>query len=159
MKWAVFFVTCTAAPCPSAPSLARAGSGFYLSSDLGANFASGPDLDNSDNDRTTGCDEFHNPLFADVPHCTDPAGRGDSWMSEFDAAEGILAGAAVGDSLRNRLIEQCGPDSRQRRWNSQQRAEHPHRYAVAGHERPLGQLHHLTRTAARGTACAATTLN
>lgn len=85
------------------PGLARAGGGFYLSSDIGANFASGVDLDEYDNDRASHCDEFHNPLYASVPECTDPAGRGDSWMSEFDSAEGILAGAAAGYSLRDRF--------------------------------------------------------
>lgn len=106
MKRAIVFLTCLITGGAFAPSLARAGSGLYVGSDIGANFASGPDLDESDNDRATVCDEFHNPLFADVPGCTDPAGRGDRWMSEFDAAEGILAGASLGYSLRNRL-----PDS------------------------------------------------
>ncbi len=91
------------ATCVFTPSLARAGSGLYLSSELGANFAAGPDLDESDNDRGSACDEFINPLFADTPSCTDPAGRGDSWMSAFDSAEGILAGAAAGYSLRDRF--------------------------------------------------------
>ena len=85
------------------PTPARAGSGFYLSSELGANFASGVDLNEYDNDRASHCDEFHNPLYASVPECTDPAGRGDRWMSEFDDAEGILAGTAAGYSLRDRF--------------------------------------------------------
>ena len=83
------------------PGFARAG--FYLSGDIGANFASGSDLEGRDNDRGGVCDEFINPLFADVPGCTDPIRRGDSWMSKFDGAVGILAGAAAGYSLRDRF--------------------------------------------------------
>ena len=83
------------------PGFARAG--FYLSGDIGANFASGPDLEGRDNDRGGVCDEFINPLFADVPGCTDPIRRGDSWMSKFDGTAGILAGAAAGYSLQDRF--------------------------------------------------------
>ncbi len=83
------------------PGSARAG--FYLSGDIGANFASGPDLEGRDNDRGGVCDEFINPLFADVPGCTDPIRRGDSWMSKFDGAVGILAGTAAGYSLQDRF--------------------------------------------------------
>ena len=83
------------------PGFARAG--FYLSGDIGANFASGSDLEGRDNDRGSVCDEFINPLFADVPGCTDPIRRGDSWMSRFDGTVGILAGAAAGYSLQDRF--------------------------------------------------------
>ena len=83
------------------PGFARAG--FYLSGDLGANVASGPDLEGHDDDRGAVCDEFINPMFADVPGCTDPVRRGDRWMSRFDGAAGILAGAAAGYRLRDRF--------------------------------------------------------
>ena len=83
------------------PGFARAG--FYLSSDLGANFASGTDLEGRDNDPGGVCDEFINPRFADMPGCTDPLRQGDRWMSTFDGAVGILAGAAAGYSLRDRF--------------------------------------------------------
>lgn len=77
--------------------------GFYLSGDLGADFAPGPDLEGRDNDRGAVCDEFINPMFADVPGCTAPVRRGDYWMSTFDGAVGILAGAAAGYRLRDRF--------------------------------------------------------
>ena len=99
MKWVIILI-CLIATYQSSSRLALAGSGFYLSGELGANFAVGPDLDESDNDRASACDEYINPMYANNPLCTDPAGRGDSWMSKFDSAEGILAGAAAGYSLR-----------------------------------------------------------
>ena len=84
-----------------APGLARGQ--FYVGGNIGAGFASGLALAGSDNDRTAVCDEFINPLFADVPGCTDPVRPGDSWMGQFDGAVGILAGAAAGYSFRDRL--------------------------------------------------------
>ena len=95
------FLAAAAAVGLLVPGFARAG--FYLSGDIGANFASGPDLEGRDNDRGGVCDEFINPLFADVPGCTDPIRRGDSWMSKFDGTAGILAGAAAGYSLQDRF--------------------------------------------------------
>ena len=83
------------------PGLARAQ--FYLSGLVGADFAAGPNAEGRDNDRGPVCDEFINPLFADVPGCTDPVRQGDSWMSAFDDAAGILGGAAVGYSFRDRF--------------------------------------------------------
>ena len=86
-----------------APDLARAQ--FYLSGLVGADFdlASGPNVEGRDDDRGAVCDEFINPSFSDVPGCTDPVRRGDSWMNTFDGAVGILAGAAAGYSLRDRF--------------------------------------------------------
>ena len=90
---------------------AQAGSGVYLSSELGANFT--PDLDTTgtSNDRASACDEFINPMFATVSqtagyetyNCTGPhRGATGDWKNSFDGAEGILAGMAVGYSLRER---------------------------------------------------------
>ena len=91
---------------------AQAGSGLYLSGELGANFASGLDTTGSSNDRASACDEFINPLYASVTqtpgyedyNCTGPnRGLGSDWYNNFDGAEGILAGAAIGYSLRDKF--------------------------------------------------------
>ena len=88
--------------------LAQADSGFYLSGELGANFASGLDTTGISNDRASACDEFINPMFATVTqtagyenyNCTgSDRGSGNYWNNGFDSAEGILAGAAVGYHL------------------------------------------------------------
>ena len=93
------------------PHLAQAGSGLYLSGELGANFASGLDITGASNDRASVCDEFINPFYATVTqtkgyesyNCTGPnRGLGDDWHNSFDRAEGILAGAAIGYSLRDK---------------------------------------------------------
>ncbi len=81
------------------PTPARAGSGFYLSSELGANFAPELDFLGDSSDGGSVCDPFINPAFADIPGCPGP---GTSWKSVFDGAEGILAGAAVGYRLWDR---------------------------------------------------------
>ena len=46
-----------------APGWAQAGSGFYLSGDLGINIASGLDTTGTSNDRPSVCDEYINPGF------------------------------------------------------------------------------------------------
>ena len=90
-----------------APS-ARAGSGVYLSSELGANFAPALDIMVTPNDRASVCDEFINPMFATVTetagyenyNCTGPnRGATGVWENTFDDAGGILAGMGVGYSL------------------------------------------------------------
>ncbi len=87
---------------------ARAGSGLYLSSELGANFSPVLDILGMSNDRASVCDEFINPMFAAVTetaryknyNCTGPnRGATGDWENAFDGAEGILAGMAVGYSL------------------------------------------------------------
>ena len=75
---------------------------FYIGGNVGVVGASGPELEGRDNDRGGVCDEFINPLFADVPGCTDPRRPGDSWMTEFDKATDVLAGAAAGYRLPTR---------------------------------------------------------
>ena len=72
---------------------------FYVGGNVGAIAASGPELEGHDNDRGGVCDEFINPLFADVPGCTAPRRPGDSWMTEFDGATDVFAGAAAGYRL------------------------------------------------------------
>ena len=100
-------VLCVVALGGLIPHPAQAGSGRYLSSELGANFAPGLDTRGTSNDRASACDEFINPLFATVTqtagyehyNCTGP-NRAGSWQNAFDGAEGILAGMAVGYGLR-----------------------------------------------------------
>ncbi len=98
-----------------ASSWAQAGSGFYVSGEVGANFAMGLDTTGTSNDRASVCDEFINPLYREVEtsdgvdsggkpystyNCTGPnRGSGSNWQNEFDGATGILAGAAVGYSF------------------------------------------------------------
>ena len=94
-----------------APGWAQAGSGFYISSDIGLNVASGIDTNGYSNDRASVCDEYINPNFAtvnDTPgfedlnsyNCIGPnRGSTGDWQNSFDSATGILAGAAVGYSF------------------------------------------------------------
>ena len=93
-----------------APSWAQAGSGFYISSDIGLNIASGINTTGRSNDRASVCDQYINPDFAtvnDTPgygagdfNCTGPnRGETGDWQNQFDSATGILAGAAVGYSF------------------------------------------------------------
>ena len=100
---------CVAALGGLIPHPAQAGSGRYLSSELGANFAPNLDTLGTSNDRASACDEFINPLFATVTqtpgyenyNCTGPnRGATGDWENTFDSAEGILAGVAVGYGLR-----------------------------------------------------------
>lgn len=76
---------------------------FYLSGDVGAASAAGPVMEGHDDDRGGICDEFINPRFADVPGCTTPRRRGDSWVSDFGSAGGVLGGVAAGYSLADRF--------------------------------------------------------
>ena len=84
-----------------APGVAHAQ--FYLSGDFGAASAAGPVMEGHDNDRGGVCDEFINPLYADVRGCTTPRRRGDSWVSEFGSAGGVLGGVAAGYGLADRF--------------------------------------------------------
>lgn len=93
-----------------APGWAQAGSGFYISSDIGLNVASGIDTTGFSNDRSSVCDEYINPMFRDVygtpgytsesVNCISPnRGATGNWQNQFDSATGILAGAAIGYSF------------------------------------------------------------
>ena len=82
---------------------AQTGSGFYLSSRLGAHFAPKLNTGGQDSDRASRCDEFINPLYAEIPGCTAPnRDGGDGWVNKFDSTRGILAGAALGYRLWDR---------------------------------------------------------
>lgn len=94
----IIFVTATWA---FAPSLAQAGSGFYLSSELGANFAPELDFLGDSTDGGSVCDLYINPLESSRQMAGCP-GPGTSWKSVFDGTEGILAGAALGYRLWDR---------------------------------------------------------
>ena len=83
-----------------APGWAQAGSGFYVSGEVGANIASGIDTTGTSNDRASVCDEYINPRYHEYERCTGPdRSVGGRWENEFDGATGILAGAAVGYSF------------------------------------------------------------
>ncbi len=87
--------------CLFLPTPVQAGSGFYISGELGANFASGLDNFGRDDDRASKCDEYINTFFAMVPGCTDLDRGGDASKAVYDGAEGVLAGAAVGYRLKD----------------------------------------------------------
>ena len=118
MKYAstvLVFVIATWAMWMVMPSWAEAGSGFYVSGEIGANFAMGLDTTGTSNDRPSVCDEYINPRYDKVQssdakdsngklystyNCTgSDRGAGGRWENEFDGATGILAGAAVGYSF------------------------------------------------------------
>ena len=103
MKYAstvLAFVIATWATWVVAPGWAQAGSGFYVSGEIGANFASGLDTTGTSNDRASWCDEYINPRYREYERCTGPdRSVGGKWENEFDGATGILAGAAVGYSF------------------------------------------------------------
>ena len=101
MKWIFSLLLVVIVTYPFGATPVQAGSGFYLSSELGANFASGVDQFGRDDDRASVCDEYINPYFMQVPGCTDPDRGGDASKTVFDRAEGILAGAAVGYRLKD----------------------------------------------------------
>ena len=90
----------TIAAWAAASGFARAGSGFYLSSEMGANFTPNADINGTGYDGPSDCDEYINPLAPQDPKC---AAQGiTQWMSNADGASGILAGVAVGYRLRGR---------------------------------------------------------
>ena len=81
----------------AATASAQPASGFYLSQEVGLNLAPGVELLGVSNDRASRCDEFINPLYAEVPGCTDPnRGSGAGWKTAYDRAAGLLAGLAAG---------------------------------------------------------------
>ena len=104
------FVIATWATWVVAPGSAQAGSGFYVSGDLGINIASGLDTTGTSNDRASVCDEYINPRYKEDKKCTGPdRSVGGRWENEFNGATGILAGAAAGYSFagqnRNSLLD------------------------------------------------------
>ena len=108
MKYTSSFLAFVLATWLAALGWAQADSGFYVSGEVGANFAMGLDTTGSSNDRASVCDEYINPNFATVTqtpgyenyNCTGPnRGSGSGWRNKFDGTTGILAGAAVGYSF------------------------------------------------------------
>ncbi|MYA28875.1 MAG: hypothetical protein F4090_00290 [Nitrospira sp. SB0672_bin_25] len=115
MKYLAPFLAFVLAMSVVAPRWSQAGSGLYLSGEVGANFASGLDTTGISNDRASVCDEYINPGYGEVEtsagvdsggkpystyNCTGPnRGSGSRWQNKFDGATGILAGAAVGYSF------------------------------------------------------------
>ena len=96
----LLFVIATWATWVVAPGWAQAGSGFYVSGEIGANVASGLDTTGTSNDRASVCDEYINPRYKEDKKCTGPdRSVGGRWENEFDGATGILAGAAAGYSF------------------------------------------------------------
>ena len=111
----LMFVIATWAMWMMTPGWAQAGSGFYVSGEVGANFATGLDTTGTSNDRPSVCDEYINPLYDEVENsdakdsngklyseynCTgSDRGAGGRWKNEFEGATGILAGAAAGYSF------------------------------------------------------------
>ncbi len=101
------------------PSWAQAHSeGFYISSDIGANFASGPEIAGASNDVASHCDALLNPNIGnDENNGGCPGKKNDKgeflnkdfpypgnqffedWWNDFSRGSGILAGAAVGYSF------------------------------------------------------------
>ena len=85
---------------------AQAESGLYVSGELGMNFGESLDVDGSDNDRESVCDQYINPEFeslmggTDEPDCTAPR-TGDTFQSHFSSDEGILFGTALGYRMRD----------------------------------------------------------
>lgn len=84
------------------PGLAQAHSeGFYISGDIGANFASGVGFTGDSNDVASHCDALTNP---GLTGCRANDFRYTNafipdWAADFDRGQGILAGAAVGYSF------------------------------------------------------------
>ncbi len=82
---------------------AQAGKGFYLSSELGINFASTLNTIGGANDRASRYDEYINPNYATTEgYNPNRPEIGDNWQNKFDRAEGILAGAALGYRMGDR---------------------------------------------------------
>lgn len=100
MKYTSPFLAFALATWVVAPSWAQAGSGFYLSGEVGANVAAGLDTTGTSNDRASWCDEYINPRYQEYERCKGPdRSVGGRWENEFDGATGILAGAAAGYSF------------------------------------------------------------
>ena len=108
MKYTSLLLVFVIAALVIAPSWAQAGTGFYVSGDLGINIASGLDTTGTSDDRASVCDEYINPRYREMERCTGPdRSVGGRWENEFDGATGILAGTAAGYSFAGQ--NQNGP--------------------------------------------------
>ena len=87
---------------------AQAGSGFYLSSELGINVSKALTFDGDSNDVASHCDAITNPgLSGCNPEDFRYTGQFvPDWFTNFSEGAGIMAGAAVGYSFAERI-----PDS------------------------------------------------
>ena len=115
MKYLALFLAFVLVMLVVAPRWSQAGSGLYLSGEVGVNSASGLETTGTSNDRASVCDEYINPRYGEVEtsdgldsggkpystyNCTGSnRGSGSRWQNKFDGATGILAGAAVGYSF------------------------------------------------------------
>ena len=100
MKYILPFLVFVIVTWVAAPGWTLAGSGFYVSGDVGVNVAGGLDTTGTSNDRASWCDEYINPQYQEYERCTGPdRSVGGRWENEFDGATGILAGAAAGYSF------------------------------------------------------------
>ena len=82
----------------AAPALAQTGGGFYLSSELGINFAPGFDFFGNSTDQGSVCDPFINPDAGSRAAAGCPT-MGTGWKSVFDGGRGMVGGVAVGYRL------------------------------------------------------------
>ena len=98
-KYGFPFLAFVIAAFVMAPGWAQAGSGFYISSDIGANFSKGLRLDGASNDHYSDCDGYLNRGPLVTPRCDTFENFVPDWFSDFDGGQGILAGAAVGYSF------------------------------------------------------------
>ena len=82
----------------AAPAPAQTGGGFYLSSELGINFAPGFDFFGNSTDQGSVCDPFINPDAGSRAAAGCPT-MGTGWKSVFDGGRGMVGGLAVGYRL------------------------------------------------------------
>ena len=103
MKWILSLLIFVIVSCLLVAPPVEAGSGLYLSSELGVNFASGMNHFGRDDDRASKCDEYINPFFAMVPGCTDPDRGGDASKAVYDRAHGHLGRGSRGLSTERHV--------------------------------------------------------
>lgn len=95
------FLTAAAAGLLLAPDLTRGQ--FYLGGDLGGRFRRRAGPGGTRRRPGSRVRRVHQPAVHRRARLHGPVRRGDSWMSRFDGAVGVLAGAAAGYSLRERF--------------------------------------------------------
>ena len=79
----------------------RAQHRWYLGAEFGGGAAPAVTMSGKSNDRSSLCDEYINPQYANVPGCTDPnRGSGDGWKSNFASAAGLLGNLTVGYQVK-----------------------------------------------------------
>ena len=89
----------------AAPALAQTAGGFYLSSELGINFAPGFDFFGNSTDQGSVCDPFINPDAGSRAAAGCPT-MGTGWKSVFDGTLDVLRSHAVpGDYVNHRKVD------------------------------------------------------